>query len=489
MKRILTALIAIGFAPTLFAQPGITKYDIVPGLGNSYPQHLTPFGNKLCFYANDGVKGWELWKVTAPAAAAMVADIGPVNAIPPATYAHPACELNGKFYFSANNGIAGQEVYVYDGSATPTLAADVEPNAGSSYPDNFVADNGALYFKASTAANGSELWSYTPGLPLLRRLTDINAGIDSSVTGNVVAFNGNIYFTAYTAANGNELYQYNVILDNTLPVADINSGPGSSDPKSLVVVNGKLYFSAYEPGYGRELYAYDGVNAPTRLTDVSPLFLDGLPNYNFPVIAGLNNKVYFSATNQTEYHIYVYDPGTGNTALIGRINTIGSSEPSWFCNYGGKIFLTAQDSTNRFEIYAFDGFSALRISNLCASGIGSQPSELTPIGNDLYFKANECNGTGIDLFSYNPANINVENVPAAIGVQVYPNPVTDELYIQASTKNATLYISDMMGRKIYQNSTFSNKQIINTAQWAPGNYLLHLIDASGTTTTKPVVKE
>lgn len=135
MKQLLLSLLIICVCSgSTLAQPGVIKYDLVPGFTSSFPQNLTPFGNKLCFYANDGVKGWELWQTTTPGSATMVADLAPGNAVPPMVYTHPACELNGKLYFSVDNGIAGQELFVYDGSNPPTLAQDIETGAGALIP-------------------------------------------------------------------------------------------------------------------------------------------------------------------------------------------------------------------------------------------------------------------------------------------------------------------------------------------------------------------
>ena len=73
-----------------------------------------------------------------------------------------------------------------------------------------------------------------------------------------------------------EFIQYEVTTTNIIAVA---SRQNTLTPFNgqIEFINGKLYFTAYEPVYGRELYAYDGMNAPARLTDVAPSFLNGLP--------------------------------------------------------------------------------------------------------------------------------------------------------------------------------------------------------------------
>jgi hypothetical protein len=65
-------------------------------------------------------------------------------------------------------------------------------------------------------------------------------------------------------------------------------------------------------------------------------------------------------------------------------------------------------------------------------------------------------------------------------VSMYPNSVSNELKINMGSFNETVTatVTDMYGRKI-ETKTFSNVSIINTSRFAPGVYLITIIDKNG----------
>lgn len=487
MKKYLYCTAILGLAALhTYAQNGLTGVDINNGPNGSYPAYLTPFGNKIFCYANIS-NGWEPFAGDAINKPVQLADVHPglPDAISYTGFIKPACTVNGVVYFSADNGSVGQELYKYDGTNTPSLALDLESGAGGSFPDNMVTLNNQLYFRAGTSANGYELWTYSPTTMAPQRLTDINPGADSSVTGNVTVFNNAIYFTAKTAAKGNELHMYNAGLATDTIVADIYPGAGSGDPKNLVVINNKLYFSAEDGNHGRELYVYDGTNAPQRLTDVNPSFLNTFQSRDLPLIAAMNGKIYFAGTaDNNNYHIYCYDPATGNTTLAAKTNNLGSSEPTWLTAYDGQIYFNGADSAAHFDLWRYDGNNApVRVANLCASG--SNPQYLTVLGSDLYFSANGCNTIGQELFAYNAA-VSVARLANGIGIELYPNPASDDVHLQVSgggNEVLRLTVMSVDGRVLYNDAQLPSAGkasfTIPVQQWAAGIYLYHLYSPGG----------
>ena len=75
---------------------------------------------------------------------------------------------------------------------------------------------------------------------------------------------GALYFTASEATNGTELWKSDGTEAGTVPVKDICPGTGNSSPYYLANVNGTLYFRANE-GKGQELWKSDGREAGTTL--------------------------------------------------------------------------------------------------------------------------------------------------------------------------------------------------------------------------------
>ena len=112
-----------------------------------------------------------------------------------------------------------------------------------------------LYFTATEAAAGNELWRYDG--TTVSRVADINPGIISSSPSNLTAFGGSLYFTAFNPTFGTELYQYtNPMLTR---VTDINPDAGSSSPLFLTPFDNALYFSAQDAGRQAHLDGSCGV--------------------------------------------------------------------------------------------------------------------------------------------------------------------------------------------------------------------------------------
>ena len=77
-------------------------------------------------------------------------------------------------------------------------------------------------------------------------------------------------------------------------------------------------------------------------------------------------------------------------------------------------------------------------------------------------------------------------------VNVYPNPVKDNLFIQrqnGSYNNTSIVITDASGKVVYQNnSTLSSTLDVETTTWSKGIYIIKFNSNEGSTTMK-VIKE
>ncbi|MGN6475941.1 MAG: hypothetical protein ACTHKV_01860, partial [Flavipsychrobacter sp.] len=254
---IILVFLAIGNF-VLAQTPGLKKFDLNK-VGSSYPMYLTPFnaanGGKLCFFADEGIgDGFELYTCDGTNQPVLVLDLNPLAGSAVEQYSNrPTIVLNNKLYFTGNSGTTGPEIYVFNGATMPTLVQDIVTGSEGSDPDDYVALNGVLYFRARNSNIGYELWSYDPvAATPANQLTDINPGPDSSVNGNLTVFNNKIYFTADSGIGNNELFEFDPVFGNTSLLADIKAGPAGSWPQNLTVLNGKMYFSAADTA-GREL--------------------------------------------------------------------------------------------------------------------------------------------------------------------------------------------------------------------------------------------
>jgi ELWxxDGT repeat protein len=225
--------------------------DITPDAGeNSDPQDLINANGTLFFSADDGSSGRELWKsdgtdntlidiVSGPTGS----DLGDFGA------------LGATLFFRADDGTHGQELWKSDGgtvaSGGTAMVADINTgnppgtNIGAdSFPEDMFAFNGKVFFNADDGSSGVELWKSNGG-PLgagnTEQVADINSGASSSSPTGFTVFDGELWFRATRAGSGEELWKTD---GTTLRTANIRPGPFGSVPQHLTAGSGALFFSA-----------------------------------------------------------------------------------------------------------------------------------------------------------------------------------------------------------------------------------------------------
>ena len=127
--------------------------DTVPGpMGALGPVHLGELGGVL--YLHNGA---DTWATRGTPSTTHVVPGGPeVTLAAPQLAEGAGVRLGSELLLAANDVTHGRELWAFDGQ-TSRLVADLEP-AGSSAPYGFVSTGGPVYFLASTAATGHEVW-------------------------------------------------------------------------------------------------------------------------------------------------------------------------------------------------------------------------------------------------------------------------------------------------------------------------------------------
>lgn len=169
--------------------------------------------------------------------------------------------MNGVLYTFADDG-SGIEPWKSDGTSAGTVRIMDIYSGGSSViaSESPIEMNGALYFRATTAANGQEIWK-TDGTQTTL-LKDIGAGATGGNINSLTNINGTLYFRANDGTSGDELWKSDGSSGGTAMVKDIHTS-GSSTPAGFTEMNGLVYFRAIDAVHGLELWKTDGTEAGT----------------------------------------------------------------------------------------------------------------------------------------------------------------------------------------------------------------------------------
>jgi ELWxxDGT repeat protein len=203
--------------------------------------------------------------------------------------------MNGRLYFTATTATNGLELFSTDGLHPAfSLVSDIRPGAmGSEISNLIMLGSSKLIFTADDGNNtGVEVWQSDGTSSGTSLLKDIFAGGVSSTPMNFKSFNGKVYFGAFGSGGGDlDLWTTDGTTAGTQLLKDINP-TGSSYPEDFCESNGKLYFSAYTDLQGTELWVTDGTDTGTKMVkDIAAGIMSGYP-YNKMAVGG---KILFEA--------------------------------------------------------------------------------------------------------------------------------------------------------------------------------------------------
>jgi ELWxxDGT repeat protein len=406
---------------------------------SSSPNNLVEFNDKLYFSADDGASGGELFVSDGTAEGTqLLVDLRPGESNYGYNYSsfpNNLVEFDDKLYFTANNGESGGELFVSDGTAEGTqLLVDLYPGesnygfSNGSYPSSLVEFKDKLYFSADNGESGGELFVSDGTAEGTQLLVDLRSGESNygysygSAPSDLVEFKDKLYFTANNGESGRELFVSDGTGEGTQLLVDLYPGESNygfsngSYPSSLVEFKDKLYFTANNGASGGELFVSDGTAEGTQLlVDLR----SGESNYGYSYgsapsnLVEFNDKLYFTANNgESGRELFVSDGTAEGTQLLvdlrsGESNygySYGSS-PSNLVEFNDKLYFAANNGESGNELFVTDGTAEgtqlvadIRPGeNKDGYSYGSYPYELTVVGDELFFRADD-GETGTELY-------------------------------------------------------------------------------------------
>jgi ELWxxDGT repeat protein len=381
------------------------------GVGSSV-SHLTRIGSKVFFLLN-GSQLWETDLTNSPAGNAngtkLVYDFRATTA---SSDAASFAVSGGQVFFAADDGVNGRELWKSDGTDGGTeLVADLFPGTDGSFldlpnssePQHLTVSGGRVFFSATDGASNRELWVHDPlADPQTYQVRDINDG-DSSDPQELTDFNGVLFFTATDGSGigktGRELWRSNGTMAGTVQIADLVSGGADSNPRKLTVYKNQLYFFA-NSGIGRELVKTNGT--PGNVDPVRDIAQGGasgiIEEYEDIAImgAGASQRLYFSARNDGPggggQELWTSDGTEAGTVRVRDINPgAPGSNPKEITTVGNLIFFAATDGVTGTELWRSNGTEAgtLLVRDIATGAPSASPRDLTASAGRLFFTADD----------------------------------------------------------------------------------------------------
>ena len=124
------------------------------------------------------------------------------------------------------------------------------------------------------------------------------------------------------------------------------------------------------------------------------------------------------------------------------------------------------------------------------SGNGGPATAAQVIPTDIYFNS------GGDMYIADAGNNCIRKVQSGLGTQnlikqdaisIYPNPVNDVLHVDGDV--VSYKIMNIVGGELLQGGLKGGSNSIDVSAFAPGIYMLAVIDGEGVKTVSKIVKE
>lgn len=355
--------------------------DIRPGPQGSHPTELTVLGKQLFFVANDGTRGFELWKsdgsakgtvpvrstpaVPAPAQAARKS--GPSHSVHgkpngkqqaaiagALSYAEAAVgsgprpkelhAVGNQLVYLFDDGVSGTELWQSDGTDAGTrLLKETRPGKDSISPAHFQAAGRYLYFRSLISYPQLELWrtdGTAAGTVLIKGISS-----DWSDGGwEQASFGDAIVFTLQKDAR-NQLWWSDGSEAGTRPLGVTGAASVAATDKGIFVLT--------NPGQGAEsaLYALrEGSLQRVTALPKSP----GSPLYTQMV--AVSGRLFFDevASAGAGRPLWTSDGTAEGTFKLATFAGLGEHGGRSFAAIGQRVYFTAARTDGDVELWSVD---------------------------------------------------------------------------------------------------------------------------------------
>lgn len=410
-----------------------------------FPAQITDVGGTAYFATKGPGDGTQLW--TSDGSAGGTKKLADFPA-PATAQTSPApanlTDFGGALYFSAPNPVGAGDVIDRVDPVSGAISRVVTLSGGlGTAPSNFASAGGYLFF-TDTAPDGNLNLLRTDGTAAgtIVLATDIRG--TNFLDGQTYAAGSLVYFLASDAAHGSELWRSDGTVSGTRMIADLNPGPGNApifgetllgssllfqapghvgtgalwstdgttetEIASNVGVNGAIAVSGSTAYFGVQgaqngLWQTDGTAGGTQFVASVP---EGIQNVVPHVIRAAAGRVYMAyLAGNGQYDLFSSDGSAAPAVKLGTFSEQGeialspASAVPTAATLGADLIFTAYDDAHGSEPWISDGTPAGThlLFDASPGPSGSDPRDLTTAGGRVVFAAHGGDATGNQLWS------------------------------------------------------------------------------------------
>ncbi len=361
--------------------------DLWPGPQASYPRRLTASedGSRVFFVANDVALGAQVWVTDGSEADTL--RLTAVTPWPRDFFVQLLGEPTsltaafGGLLFAAHSDDKGFELWFSDGTPQGTRSFDINDAGDSLNYDELLVPFGASVIFAASSNSGVGMYrAYNPGGGVVVGALTGGTGVNAD---EYMPFDGKLYFRGSSAANGSDLFYVDgtsvTAQDMTPTVTD------SGSPKYFTVMGSKLFFVATVSG-DTELYVHNGSSA-------SKLDIYGGGSSSPYGLAASDSWLYFYADDGGGLELWRTD-GTLKQKVSDFASTAGGMAAGFIYPGDTWVLLLVNTNDNGWELWrtsqVADPTAALAstsIVDLWPGKESSDPDVLTVLGDTAYVVA------------------------------------------------------------------------------------------------------
>jgi len=238
--------------------------------------------------------------------------------------------VGGRVYFTATEALHGRELWSSDGTGAGTaLVKDITPGASGSSFRSPAAAGDTLFFVADDNVHGYELWKTdgtNAGTALVKEIAPGDV-YDAPFPYALTGVGGRLFFTADDGVHGQELWKTRGSSSSTVMVRDIARGDASAlEYPGITHLGGTVFFIADDGAHGDELWKTTGERSSTAMVkdiDPCPHQAGALSRFADVSLGRGQGMLFFAGSDGTHgSELWKSDGTRSGTAMVKDINTL-----------------------------------------------------------------------------------------------------------------------------------------------------------------------